>query len=195
MPALTWDFDPLLRWDAIGVSWDGQAAQPIQNNPMPNDNRVYAEITALNKTAILTKLTEIKVLLPFLLNLTKEERVQMAKFGPASLAFDEQCATYMASAPNLVPPFVDPVEVNKDRALRLTLADILRESKKLCEMLDDTLMLVGSEIWLADLSFYQTVRQAARRDVAGADTVYDELKERFPTVGGDPEEPVTPPTP
>jgi hypothetical protein len=94
----------------------------------------------------------------------------------------------MASAPNLVPPFVDPAEVTKDRNLRLALADILRETRKLCEKLDDTLLLVGSEIWMADLSFYQTVRQAARRDVPGADTIYDELKQRFPGLAGDPEE-------
>jgi hypothetical protein len=101
----------------------------------------------------------------------------------------------MASAPNLVPPYVDVAEVAKDRALRLVLADILREAKKFCEMLDDTVMVVGSELWMADLSFYQTVRQAARRNVAGADTVYDDLKERFPGVAGDPEEPAPAPAP
>ena len=55
------------------------------------------------------------------------------------------------------------------------------------------------EIWLADLSFYQTVRQAARRDVPGADTIYDDLKARFPGTAGDAEdeegEEPTPPTP
>jgi hypothetical protein len=60
-------------------------------------------------------------------------------------------------------------------------------------------MLVGSEIWMADLSFYQTVKPAARRDVSGADTLYDDLKARFPGVSDDEEEeegePVTPPTP
>ena len=61
-----------------------------------------------------------------------------------------------------------------------------------CEMLDDTALLVGSEIWMADLSFYQTVRQAARRDVPWADTIYDDLKERFPGLAGDPEEEPSP---
>ena len=167
---------------------------------MPNDNRISAVVLPADKAAILTKLTEINALLPFLINLTKDERITLPKLGSASLAFDEQCTSYMASAPNLVPPFVDAAEVNKDRALRLVLADLLRESKKLCEKLDDTLLLVGSEIWMADLSFYQTVRQAAKRDVPGADTVYDELRVRFPGVAGDPAEPEpepepTPPTP
>jgi hypothetical protein len=162
---------------------------------MPDDNRISATVSPTDKAAILTKLTEIKALLPFLLNLTKDERIQLPKLGAASLLFDEQCASYMASAPNLVPPYVVPAEVTKDRVLRLTVADILREVKKLLEQLDDSLLLIGSEIWLADLSFYQTVRQAARRNVAGADTVYDDLKERFPGVSGDPDEPTPPPTP
>lgn len=162
---------------------------------MPNDNRISAEVTAANKTAILTKINEISALLPFLINLTKEERRDLPKLGPASLGFDEQCASYMSSAPNLVPPFVDPAEVNKDRALRISMADIWRELRKLCEKVDDTLLLVGNEIWMADLSFYHTVKQAARRGVGGADTILDDLKARFPGVSGDEEEPEPSPGP
>lgn len=192
---LTWDSLEAV-WDAEGLTWDGDLPE-TKPNPMPNDNRISAVLTAQNKTAILSKITEIKALLPFLINLTKAERIQLPKLGPASLAFDEHCASYMNSAPNLVPPYVDAAEVSKDRALRVDLAEVARELRKLLEQVDDTVMLVGSEIWMADLSFYQTVRHAARRDVAGADTVYDDLKERFPGTGGDPEEEPTPtpPTP
>jgi hypothetical protein len=195
---ITWDSNG--TWDSPtpGFSWDGFAADNTQptHTTMPDDNRISATVSPTDKTAILTKITEIQVLLPFLLNLTKDERIQLPKLGSASLAFDEQCASYMATAPNLIPPFVDPAEVTKDRNLRLVLADVLREARKLCEALDDTLMQVGSEIWMADLSFYQTVRQAARRSVVGADAIYDELKQRFPGISGDPEEEEpTPPTP
>lgn len=70
----------------------------------------------------------------------------------------------------------------------LALADIWRELRQLCYEVNDTLMLVGSEICMADLSFYQTVKQAARRDVGGADTLYDDLKQRFPGVSRDDED-------
>ncbi len=193
--ALTWD-SLLLVWDTPGLTWDSVVANPVPPS-MPNDNRISAEVTDANKTLIMTKITEIKALLPFLLNLTKDERIKLPKLGSGSLAFDEQCASYMATAPNLIPPFVDAAEVTKDRNLRLVLADVFRELNKLCEAVDDSLMLVGSEIWMADLSFYQTVRQAAKRSVFGADAIYDELKQRFPGVSGDPEEEPepTPPTP
>ena len=45
---------------------------------------------------------------------------------------------------------------------------LLRELKKLCEVADDTLMVIASELWMADISFYQAVKQAARRNVLGA---------------------------
>ena len=191
---LTWDSS--LAYDTPGLAWDAVVSNTPPSTTMPDDNRISAEVTAANKTAIMTKLTEIKALLPFLLNLTKDERIQLPKLGSASLAFDEQCASYMATAPNLIPPFVEAAEVTKDRNLRLVLADVLREVNKLAEALDDTLMQVGSEVWMADLSFYQTVRQAARRSVVGADAIYDDLKQRFPGVSGDPEADPTPtPTP
>lgn len=194
---LTWDMQSggsQITWDSpSALTWDGVAPHTPPSNTMPDDNRISATVSPTDKTAIMTKFTEIKALLPFLLNLTKDERIQLPKLGNASLAFDEQCASYMATAPNLIPPFVDPAEVTKDRNLRLALADILRECNKLCEALDDTLMQVGSEIWMADLSFYQTVRQAAKRSVFGADAIYDDLKQRFPGVAGDPEEELPPP--
>jgi hypothetical protein len=192
---LTWNSGVVWNSSTPGALWNGTANPTNPTNTMPNDNRISAEVTAAQKTSVMTNLTEINTTLDFLINLTKDERIQLPKLGTASLGFDEQCASYMASAPNLVPPFVDPAEVTKDRALRLVLADLLREARKLCEKLDDTLLLVGSEIWMADLSFYQTVRQAARRDVPGADTIYDDLKERFPGVSGDTEEEEPTPTP
>lgn len=189
-----------LTWDSAGLTWDGELPATPNPTPIMNDNRISAIVSPADKALIITKLNEIKALLPFLLNLTKQERITLPKMGGASLLFDEQCASYMASAPNLVPPFVDVTEVAKDRTLRLVLADILREARKLCEMLDDTYMLVASEIWMADISFYQSTKQAARRNVPGADTVFDDLKARFPGPAGDtPEEeeeegdPVTPP--
>ena len=190
MPALTWD-SPTLTWDSGSATWDGQSSPTNATTSMPNDNRISAALTAANKTSILTKIGEIRALLPFLINLTGQERRELPKMGDKTLAFDEKCATYMAQNPGLVPGFVDVDEVNKDRALRLPLSDVLRELQSLTEAVSDTALLVGSEIYMADLSFYQNARQAAKRGVLGADTIHNDLKERFP--GGNGGTPATPP--
>ena len=54
-------------------------------------------------------------------------------------------------------------------------------------------MVVNSELWMADLAYYQNVRQAAKRGIAGAQAIYDDLKKRFPGRGGaGPAKPQTP---
>mgnify|MGYP001556929028 CR=1 FL=1 len=147
---------------------------------MPNDNRISAALTAEDKTAILDAVALIKSKLPFLLNLTPDERVVLPKMSDKSVAFDEKCDTYMDSLPTLIPGFVDVNEVKKDRALRSELADVAAELIALGRSMDDTMMVVSSEVWMADLSFYQSVRQAAKRSVNGAQAAYNDLSQRFP---------------
>jgi hypothetical protein len=68
----------------------------------------------------------------------------------------------------------------KDRKLVADLLPCLREVAPICEGLEDTIMLANSDNYVGDLAFYQNVRQAAKRGVSGADTIYNDLKERFP---------------
>ena len=148
---------------------------------MPNDNRISAVLAPADKATILQKITEIRALLPFLLNLTIQERKELFKLGDKGLGFDEKCKTYMAANPTLVPGFVSIPEMDKDRALRLNVLDILREFASLHEALDDTALVLGSEILMGDLSFYQNVKQATRRgSVTGVDVIYQDLQARFP---------------
>lgn len=118
---------------------------------MPDDNRISAVLTPADKQAIADAIAVIRTKLPFLRNLTPEERVTLPKMSDKSVAFDEKCAGYMASLPSLVPGFVNVAEVNKDRALRKEVADVVREIVALGASGEDTLMIIASEIWMADL--------------------------------------------
>ncbi len=159
---------------------------------MPDTNRLSATLSEATKTTILKKISEIRALLPFLLNLTPDERQGLPKLGSRTLAFDEQCASYMEQNPSLVPGFVDLTELAMDRALRIPLNDIAREVSSLAGSVEDTCTLVGHETYMAELAFYQSVRQAAKRGIPGAQTILDDLRERFP---GSVLTPATPPTP
>jgi hypothetical protein len=182
-------YDSGYRYDTPGLYWDGPAPDP--NKTMSIDNRISATISAADKTTIQTAIQTIRTKLPFLVNLTLAERKELPKMGDKTLAFDEKCAGYMAAHPELVPSFVIPAEVTKDRALRVDLNDIAREIGQLFEGVEDTLMLASSEAYMADLSFYQNVRHAAQRGVVGADTIYNDLNQRFP---GRPPKAATTPT-
>jgi hypothetical protein len=151
-----------------------------KESSMSNDNRISAVMPDEDVNLIQLSLTNIRHALPFLVTLSGQERRELPKMGPKSVGFDEKCTTYMTNRPEFVPGFVDPVEVQKDRALRAQLLRFASELETLTNSVDDTLQLVSSEIWMADLAYYQTAREAAHRGRAGAQDVYDALSTRFP---------------
>lgn len=184
-------WNPQFHWNDLALSWNGFApAPPIT---MSDDNRISASITAQDVTDINAAIQTIRTKLPFLIGISNQERREMAKLGDKSMGFDEKCAAYMVSNPEFLPGFVVPAEVNKDRELRDLMLEFFPNLQTLCESVDDTLMVVNSELMMADLSFYQNVRQAAKRGRPGADTIYNDLRVRFP--GGNPQPPTPPPGP
>ena len=189
-------YDSGLAWDDLtpGIAWDAMASTTSPNRPMASDNRISLEITAAQKTAIVDAVMALKAALNGItINLTKEERQSLPKIGDKTLAFDEKCQAYMAARPELVPGFIDMAELAKDRKAIADLLPCLRELAPLCEGLEDTIMLANSDNYVGDLAFYQNVRQAAKRGVSGADTIYNDLKTRFP--GRPKKDTPTPPPP
>lgn len=185
-------YDAGFRFDDPLVRYDSFYPDPPINTVMPTDNRISATITPANKSAVTASLASIRTTLNFLVNLTEEERKRLPKIKDKTAGFDIKAANYMTARPDLVPGFVNVAELAKDRSLMTDLSDIIRDCSMLLESLQDTLMLAGSETLMAELSFYQNVRQASQRGVVGADTIYNDLKLRFP---GRSPAPPTPPTP
>lgn len=156
------------------------------------DNRISAQLAPADKATIITKLNDIAALLPFLINLTVEEKSALPKMSTFRDGMDEAFAMEMAAHPDLVPSFVDTVELAQDRALRSALRDIFQQLGPLCEAVEDTQTAAGVDTYLAYLSFYNNVKQATKRNVPGANTIYDNLKRFFPRGGGTPPPAPTP---
>jgi hypothetical protein len=150
---------------------------------MTDDNRVSASISAADIQAVLGAVQTIRQKLPFLVSLTNQERQEIAKLGEKSVGFEEKCAAYMASNPEFLPGFVQIGEVTKDRALRAQILQFFSQFTSVCEAVNDTMLVIGSEIWMADLAYYQSVREAAKRGRPGAEAIYNDLRQRFPGHG------------
>jgi len=114
----------------------------------------------------------------------------MLKLCEKTAGFEQKCASYMASRPDLIPNFVDVNMLGQDRAGWADVADIMHALMDVYQPVDDTEMQLAHQIYLPDLSYYQTVALAAKRNVPGAQVIYDDLKTRFP---GHPHTPPTPP--
>jgi hypothetical protein len=151
---------------------------------MASDNRISAVLSDEQVATVQSALASMRSALPFLVTLAVQERRELPKMEPKSIGFDEKCTTYMANRAEFVPGFVDQAEVLKDRTLRAQLLRFAAELQTLATSVDDTVQLVSSEVWMADLAYYQSVREAAHRNRAGAQDVYDDLRQRFPGVRG-----------
>jgi hypothetical protein len=147
---------------------------------MPSDNRISAEIAPLAKTQILTKINEIQALLPFVVNLTPAERKRIPDIGTERSGMVAAFIAAMTAHPELVPSYVDMAELARDQTLRDDLLEIYLALLELTESVGDTLKLAGADMYVAFLSFYANVQQAAKRNVPGADTIYNDLKRFFP---------------
>jgi hypothetical protein len=147
---------------------------------MAYDIRVVGVLSDEDVTNIQIALSSIRTYLPFLVTLSGQDRRELAKMGPKSVGFDEKCATYMTNRAEFAPGFVDVTEVQKVRALRSQLLRFTMELQTLATCVDDTVRLVSSEVWMADLDYYKGVREAAKTGQAGAQDAYDDLRVRFP---------------
>lgn len=185
---LAWD-SPGLVWDAPQVTWDGDVPETSTHN-RTMDNRISATLSAQDRTDILAALQTIEDKLPFLINLTVEEKSSLPKMSTFRAGMDEAFAQEIAAHPEMVPNFVDTAELAKDRALRLALQDIFQRACAICEGVEDTMTAAGVDTYLAYLSFYNNVKQASKRNVPGSNTVLDNLKRFFPRTGSG-----TPPPP
>jgi hypothetical protein len=179
------------------TNWSESFWSPVANNnqtnqqPMSDMNRVSATLSAADITAIQDAITVILSKLPFLVSLSNDDRKLLPKMSDKSQGFDDKCVAYMGSNPEFIPGFVEVAEVDKDRTLRTQIMQFFAQLQTLSENVDDTLMVVASEIWMADLAYYQNVRQGAKRGLPGADTIYNDLRARFPGPGPKPPKPPT----
>jgi len=122
-----------------------------------------------------------QVLSPYLINLTPDERMQLPKMGDKSIPFVTKGAEYLRSPNSLTPPYLNPEDLDIDLNAFETIRQIRQVVQPIADMLDDTMLLSGSEAYIAVLAFYTYLKGAAKMNVPGAKTIYDDLSARFPS--------------
>lgn len=186
---LTWNSNWV--WNQPGAVWNGDAVLP-HTHTMTADNKVSDTLSAQDKTDILTAFATIRTKMPFLINLTLEERRRMPGIGAARGGMSTTFQMEMGSHTDLVPSFVNMTEVSKDAALYADLDEIASAARELCDAIESTQQAVGNDLYRAYLSFYNNVAQAAKSGVAGISALYENLRRFFRRGGGDPAPPAAP---
>jgi hypothetical protein len=145
------------------------------------NNRVNATATAAQVTAVKAAFQTILTNLPFLVGLTAEERKSLNTIDVNNKAFTEDAINAGVNNPTLIPSYLSVANMQNDLVLFTQLDEISGLANQLCERIEDTKMLTGSEAYGVALSLYKAFVSAADAGVQGADSIVDQLKKRFPS--------------
>jgi hypothetical protein len=120
------------------------------------------------------------VLSPKLVKLNAELRRELAKMGDKTLAFVVKSYEHAKQNPTLTPSYIDVEEMQKDIKAVEVLRQICNPLQELSQDIEDSMMLSGSEAYIAALSFYNAIKGAAKSKVGASEQIYNDLSQRFP---------------
>ncbi len=142
-----------------------------------NENRISASLSQTDVDAILGAIKTIKEKLPFLLNLTVDERRALNKPGDRSCNFVDKALEVAAQNPDILPGLFNIEEMRKDIELSQKLQPILLALSQLQEVVDNTAAVVNSEAYAAALRVYGYAKSAGK--AAALQDTLDDLGKHF----------------
>jgi len=142
-------------------------------------NQISVEMSDDRLKRIWDNLKGIKDEMPFLIDMTPEERRSRSVMNSARKPFVEKTIAYGEKDPRIVPNYVDIEEMKKSMKLYEQLVELGAEFKRVGEGLSDTAAAIGENLWTGGLSIYDSSKTASRNGVPGIDSVLNDLKSFF----------------
>lgn len=160
---------------------------------MALDNLISVSFTPAELAALDTALSSMETTIQGkVINLEPHERIRYASVSSEMANWVQKCRGYMSQLPSVVPGYIDLAELDADMQARRDIGSRLRRAKAILESLDDTHLLLGSDVLTNCLAFYRSVREAAKANVPGSTGIYQDLAQQFP---GNPRSVPRPPNP
>lgn len=86
---------------------------------------------------------------------------------------------YCHQNPDIAPRFLDIEEFKNDVDTVTVLRELLQPLEQITSLLSDTMMMAGSDAYQAALVYYQAAKGAARQNIPGGESIYNDLSSRF----------------
>ncbi len=140
-------------------------------------NRITATLSEADRQAVLDAFQTIQTKLPFLVSLSPEERRELPKMGDKSVAFVRKSVEMAQEGSDYLPGAFDSAEFKSDLAIYDALLPVIQKATKVQEMIEDTMTVIGSDLFVAALDHYA----AAKRNgsTGGLDELMSVLGKRF----------------
>jgi len=147
-------------------------------------NNVSISISTQDQADITAAISTLQAkLVPFLKALTDDERRMVLKMGDKSIAFVQKASAYADQYTDQLPGFLQLPELKKDVETVTVLNEYCQELSLINRMMEDTIMLAGSEALEASLVVYTSIKIAAKNNVGGAQEAFNDMKVRYSAQG------------
>jgi hypothetical protein len=140
-------------------------------------NRIEATISVADRDKILGFISQIRALMPFLDDLTPEERQSLVKMGDSGRPFVEQSLNLVEQDDSFMPRSFDKADMRLDSDFYTTMLPVLIQMTQLFEAVNDTMMLAGSDLIMAGLDVYRNAKDNGKS--ANLDNLVPLLGNRF----------------
>jgi hypothetical protein len=145
---------------------------------MARQNLISAEVANAVVATAITSINDTKNSLPFLINLSTEERKKFRKMGPKSVDYVNDTLTGAIQFANSLPTDFSVNEFTKDVKLINSLYPVLVASQALTEALNDTILALGSDAMKEADEVYGFLKLASKKD-ANAKVLVEQIARRF----------------
>ena len=142
-----------------------------------SENLISAEVSSDDRKAIMEAIAAIRARLPFLVDLSNEERDLLPKMGEQTHSFVMKLLELAKQHPELFPKEFNLAEFQKDVELYNNLFPLLNSLKQLNQLVSDTLVAVGSDIYTEALEAYTYAQSSGKAQ--GLDDIRAIMSRRF----------------
>jgi hypothetical protein len=141
------------------------------------ENTAGTTLSTIDQEAILAAIADIKQRLPFLIDLTRDDRKAMPKLGDKSRAFVKKALDVAVQNPGVLPASFDLNKMRNDAQLFDHLTPIKLALDQLQKQVNDTAIGIGSQAYTAARDVYASTKSRFAR--AALETATGDLGQRF----------------
>jgi hypothetical protein len=155
-------------------------------------NLISTQFTDEDLNAVLQAIDTIRQKLPFLVKLSAAQKKATAMLVDGRIPFTNKALDYASREASISPNPVLLEEAKKDSQLYNKLQSVDRELARLSEMVSDTRMLAGAELYEFARFVYKMSKISASIGTPGTKSIVDDLGKLFAGNGNSGPAPVTP---
>jgi hypothetical protein len=145
---------------------------------MSTHNKVSGILTDAEQQKIIKNIDEVALALPFLINLTIENRKKMRKMGAKSIEYVNLNLQGAQNFPKALKVGFDSTEFKNDLNLYNSLVPVAIKLQALLESINDTILAAGSDAMIAADEVYAELKSSAKKD-SNVKTLVDQIAKRY----------------